>query len=760
MKKKYRKLVKQNNKKFRENLMRKIEILESRDPKAAWRLINDLKAKKNQNIEVDIEKLVKHLEQLGNLRSDGFNKEFENKITTAFQNIKSQQYCNITDSEITLSELTNCSKQLKNGKAVGDDKVSNEMIKCSVTLLGPTLTDFFNKILKHEKTPEAWGSGWIVPIYKSGAKNDPKNYRPITVTSCISKLFTLILNTRLINFLERNKIITEFQIGFKKNSRTSDHIFLLKTIIEYYKKKHKHIYACFVDFSSAFPSIWRLGLFYKLYHNGLSTKFINIIISLYKNTMASVKIGNRVSKKFSVNIGTKQGCNLSPSLFNLFTNDIPHTLLASKMDPISLAGKEIPLLMYADDIVILSQSSKGLQNALNALSTYCKNWKLSININKTKIVIFNSRGKIDRQFEINGTVIEKVSSYTYLGIAFTSSGKFTKAIETLTTKARKLWFKLSRSFNIWEGTPVKVLLKLFSSLIQPIMLYGCEVWGSYLHRQIDKVKFGEILYNTKLTFEKLQIQICKQILGLNKRSSNISTLGELGRFPLMLNVSKSVFNYWLRASSFPKASLINIALNAQQNVSHNFLQFPQILKKKIKYNSRSSKKVWTKAKLAVEGRKIMEKLKSVFKSMFQELVRNNNKLELYHKIKWQFQLENYLKYVTNIRERVAISKFRTSAHNLPIETGRYQNIPREERLCKLCKLNKIGCEKHILFECDHPSIQKAREQMQSTIGKLIPDFTKLQNEDKLLYVLSCSDQDLTKVIGGFLNTCLKLQKEC
>ena len=140
---------------------------------------------------------------------------------------------------------------------------------------------------------------------------------------------------------------------------------------------------------------------------------------------------------------------------------------------------------------------------------------------------------------------------------FTSSGKFTKAMETLKIKAKYIWFSLSSSFNIWEGTPVKILLKLFSSMVQPILLYGSEIWGSYLHRKIDSMALENIIFNNKLGFEMLHIQICKQILGINRKSSNISTLGEQSRFPLSINVLKSVFTYLVRILNFPKHSLIN-----------------------------------------------------------------------------------------------------------------------------------------------------------------------------------------------------------
>ena len=106
---------------------------------------------------------------------------------------------------------------------------------------------------------------------------DPNNYRGISVSSCLGKLFTLIMNERLIKFLDDKIILSDCQIGFKRNYRTSDHIFILNTVLNSYFSIGKRVYACFVDFPKIYDSVWRVGLLYKLILNGLSTKFIHLI---------------------------------------------------------------------------------------------------------------------------------------------------------------------------------------------------------------------------------------------------------------------------------------------------------------------------------------------------------------------------------------------------------------------------------------------------------------------------------------------------
>ena len=128
----------------------------------------------------------------------------------------------------------------------------------------------FNLILNVGHFPTVWNEGLITPIFKSGDKFDPNNYRGICVNSNLGKVFCSILNTRITNFLKEHNVLSKNQIGFLPNHRTSDHIFTLHTLIDQYVNQNKSkIFACFVDFQKAFDSIWHNGLFYKPIESGV-----------------------------------------------------------------------------------------------------------------------------------------------------------------------------------------------------------------------------------------------------------------------------------------------------------------------------------------------------------------------------------------------------------------------------------------------------------------------------------------------------------
>lgn len=335
------------------------------------------------------------------------------------------------DYSITETEMEQTVKRLKYKKAASVDLVKNEMIKASYEILSIVYLRLFNLIIKAGIYPSVWCFGLITPIFKSGDKQDPGNYRGICVSSCLGKFFSSILNQRLFKFAESKKLIHPSQIGFLQANRTSDHIFTLRALIEKYSHCHKQkIYACFVDFRKAFDSVWHEGLFHRILSYGIGGKFYDLLKSLYSRSTCAIKLGPNKTNTFSYRRGVRQGCILSPLLFNLFVNELPLSLNQNGTDPFILPnGNKLNSLLYADDLVILSKSKQGLDKCLRILECFNTKWLLNINYKKTKIIIFYKTGRKQKNlsFHIDNTPIEIVQEYTYLGITISSSGTFTIA---------------------------------------------------------------------------------------------------------------------------------------------------------------------------------------------------------------------------------------------------------------------------------------------------------------------------------------------
>ena len=176
-----------------------------------------------------------------------------------------------------------------------------------------------------------------MPLFKNGSKDDPSNYKGLTIGSNICKLFTKILNTRLNKFLIERNIICVEQIGFTRGMRTSDHMFVLKTLyLKYTQQGSKKLYSCFADFRKAFDTFRHEELFYKLRVNGISDLFYNVIKNMYANIDLYVKTNPiYTTGNFQSFVGVRQGKNLKPNLFKIFINDLP-TIFNANCKPVEL----------------------------------------------------------------------------------------------------------------------------------------------------------------------------------------------------------------------------------------------------------------------------------------------------------------------------------------------------------------------------------------------------------------------------------------
>ena len=179
----------------------------------------------------------------------------------------------------------------------------------------------------------------------------------------------------------------------------------------------------------------------------------------------------------------RQGCILSPLLFNLYLNDLAFSFDNVLSDPFVLPNGTRPnSLLYADDLIILSRSKLGLQNCLNVLSSYCNSWMLRINPKKTKIMIFQRcTRKCEHNFRIGNEVIDFVQNCTYLGTRITSSGNFTLSLEHLRQKALHALFSFRRRTDLNNLKPSPAC-KIFDSMISPILTYNSEVWVLLLNQ--------------------------------------------------------------------------------------------------------------------------------------------------------------------------------------------------------------------------------------------------------------------------------------
>jgi hypothetical protein len=367
----------------------------------------------------------------------------------------------------------------------------------------------------------------------------------------------MIMNKRLIAHCEKHSVIDERQSSHRKKSRTTDNVFIIRSLFEKYcQKQNQKLYACFIDFRKAFDSIWHDALFLKLQRLGIGGPFYNVITNMYKKVTSVVKYSKtELSNPFSISRGVKQGDVLSPILFNSFINDIIPLFHEADSQPPSLVSKTVGCLLYADDLVIISTSPDGLKKSLEKMNSYCNKWKLEVNLAKSKVMCLNKQGKfMKRDFTLGSENLECVKSYSYLGIEISNSCSFKLAQKTLTDKAMRALFKL-KSLLYGSGMNPLTCLKLFDQLVKPIALYGSELWGADLLKTSSLKSLIESM--EKPTCEKLNISLCRFVLGVHKKSQITAIRGELGRAPLAVDIVASILKYKEYLSSKEQDSLFN-----------------------------------------------------------------------------------------------------------------------------------------------------------------------------------------------------------
>ena len=204
----------------------------------------------------------------------------------------------------------------------------------------------------------------------------------------------------------------------------------------------------------------------------------------------------------------------------------------------------IIMLLFADDIALFTTSPDSLQKQLEAKYMYqysCK-WGLKINVNNTKICIFENRKSIcNFRWTINQDLIEVVDEFCYLGINLDYTGNLNKAVKLLNEQALKAFNQLLLVFSRLN-LDIKTKLSLFDALVAPIILYGSEVWGVYNMKEVDKLNY----------------KFCKIILGVRPQTSNAAVYGELGRFPLYVVARQRAVKYWIKVLENPDSLMYNV----------------------------------------------------------------------------------------------------------------------------------------------------------------------------------------------------------
>ena len=485
---------------------------------------------------------------------------------------------------------------------------------------------------------------------------------------------------------------------------------------------------------------------------GVGGKFLKIIKDMYAKSKSCVFVDGQKSDYFSSQAGVRQGEILSPLLFAFYINDLEQYLKSKNIssldslkiisgDSQTLCSSDLDLyldlltLYYADDTIILSETSSGLQAALNELFNYCNESKLTVNEDKTKIMCIPRKETRDLKFYYNGKELEIVEEFTYLGVKFTNKGISKETVLARIIPSQKSMFATLSNCKA-SNIPIDLVIELFDKIVMPCMLYGGEVFG----------------FKNIAVLERLQLKYAKYALNLKSSTPTCMIYGETGYLPVEYYVKIKMINFWIFLISSRQDKLsfklynICLLLYKQNSLKFEWLAFIEktinecgqsmVFREHLNLDSEFLKKVF------------LPNIKSILQNQYiqkwQTDVQNCSKCLYYQHFNFKPYLQKYLKKLPP-DIWIPIVKLRTANHRLPIEIYSWDLLykDRDKRLCTICNLGDVGDEYHYVMLC--PVFKEAREEF------LTKYFRNKPSVFKYIELVNSTNFKVLRGLARFLN---------
>ena len=405
------------------------------------------------------------------------------------------------------AEVLDILKSLDPNKSVGLDGVSPRLLKLVAEEIAPSLTRVFNCSMSCSKFPSQWKLANVIPIYKKGKLTEVSNYRPVSLLSCLSKVFEKVVFRHLFNFFRENMKLSIHQSGFMPGDSTVNQLVYLYDYFSNALDKKKDVHIVFCDITKAFDRVWHKGLIYKLKENGVEGNLLSWLENYLQDRKQRVTLGGQHSSWCNIKAGVPQGSVLGPLMFIVYINDIVDNIKGN----IKLFADDTALYIDVDNT---SQGEQVINADLLTIENWASQWLVNFNPSKTVAMKLSlkSKPKPDPVLYFGNQQLEIVTHHKHLGLEISNKLTWQNHINRLVTKAnqklaiiKQLKWKLNR----------KTLEILYMSFVRPSIEYGSIVWDN-----CDD--------ESKLQLDKIQIEAAKVVTGAIKGTHHDALLAEVG----------------------------------------------------------------------------------------------------------------------------------------------------------------------------------------------------------------------------------------
>ena len=367
---------------------------------------------------------------------------------------------------------------IKVNKAPGPDNLQAHFLQEVAYEIAPILTVIFQASLDQGVLPSIWKTAAVVPIFKKGARSDPGNYRPVSLTCICCKILEHIVYSSITKHLQYHEVLCDGQHGFRQKQSCESQ--LITTINDFAKclNEKGQCDVLLLDFRKAFDKVPHACLFQKPHHYGIHGALLLWLKSFLTNRSQYIILDNQKSHPTPVSSRVPQGTVLAPLLFLLYINDLP-SRVRSKVK------------LYADDVLLYSyikseSDCHALQEDLDALAQWERIWQMEFNPSKCEFLrITNKKNPIVFNYCIEAVPIAQVAHTKYLGVTISSNLSWNEHVQRITNKAKQVDNFLYR--NLRE-CPTHIKCNCFKIMVRPIIEYAASVWDPHTLLNINRLE--------------------------------------------------------------------------------------------------------------------------------------------------------------------------------------------------------------------------------------------------------------------------------
>lgn len=410
----------------------------------------------------------------------------------------------VSSMVLSCSDVRRALRSVDVNKGAGPDRITPFFLRNVSDVLCMPLTIIYNKSLSEGFVPLVWKTANITPVYKSGARNDVENYRPISILSCIVKIFERLIHDKLYPLLKIS--IPLSQHGFVESRSTVSNLLVYSNFIFQTLDHGASVDSIYTDFRKAFDKVDHLILLRKLFFNGVRGDLLRWFASYLRCRHQSVVLNGYSSSSCVITSGVPQGSILGPFLFILYIYDIHKCFLNSN------------ILLYADDLKIYKKINTRndcllLQDDINRFTLYCSLNRLSLATDKCRVMTFSrKRFQISHNYTLSGQVLNRVTSIRDLGVMFDSKLLFDQHIRMITDRAYQMLGFICRTSGKFRLQ--STYLTLYRALVRSQLEYGSAVWNPYYEVYKGNMESVQRKFS-KMVFHRLKLSQCSYEMRLS-----------------------------------------------------------------------------------------------------------------------------------------------------------------------------------------------------------------------------------------------------